>query len=102
MEKLIKAMIYLDTDEGEKMDMLIRDVHVSLFLLNSLWEKHGLHTINVETSEFDTLRRFWGLDTSVPTRWKNKDADKGDSSAPTSYYGKGVFEDADSKEEKEK
>lgn len=72
MRKIIKVMLYLDTDEEDKMNMLVKDVKNHLLALNNLWETHGLHTIKVTTTGFDAkkdcFKGGWGIETPVGTR----------------------------------
>lgn len=68
MRKIIKIMVYLDTDEDKMKDMVV-DVKGQLLLLNNLWKKFGLHTIKVTTTGFDRtkncVRGGWGNETLV-------------------------------------
>ena len=69
MRKLIKVLVYLDTEEGEKMDKLVADVKSEVLRLNQLWEKHGLYTIKVTTTGFDRTKNCvkggWGNEMQV-------------------------------------
>ncbi|MCK4527894.1 hypothetical protein KAW18_11025 [candidate division WOR-3 bacterium] len=65
MRKLIKVFVYLDTDEGDKMNKLVADVKSEILRLNELWKKFGLHTIKVTTNGFDAFRGRWGLETEL-------------------------------------
>ena len=69
MRKTIKVMVYLDTDEGDKMNKLVADVKSELLRLNELWKKFGLHTIKVTTNGFDytkdCVRGGWGHETEL-------------------------------------
>lgn len=72
MKKIIKVLVYLDTDEGDKMNKLIADVKSAVLMLNNLWIKHGLHTIKVTTTGFDytkdCVRGGWGNETEIEKR----------------------------------
>ena len=65
MREIIKVMVYLDTDKGDKMNKLIADVKSEILRLNELWQRHGLHTIKVTTNGFDAFRGRWGHETAV-------------------------------------
>ena len=69
MKKLIKVLVYLDTDKGEKMHLLLRDIKEKIYELNMLYEKHGLHSIKVTTTGFDygteASKGGWGWETEV-------------------------------------
>lgn len=53
MRKLIKVLIYLDTEEEIQMADLVTDVKKQVLIINRLWEKYGLYSINVKATGFD-------------------------------------------------
>ena len=66
MRKLIKVMVYLDIDEGDKMNKLVADVKSELLRLNELYKVHGLGSIKVTTTGFDFIHGTgWGWETPV-------------------------------------
>lgn len=63
MKKLIKILIYMDTDE-ENMPAIIKDVKHELSIINYLHEKYGLFSIKVTITGFDK-DTGWGWETVI-------------------------------------